>query len=78
MNDDLAHYESFLEIICDEINVKQLVIENSTIKGLKVIYNHDTIKGGGYTEVLHNGEVVNAPRTAVILIKSFLSQEVSH
>jgi hypothetical protein len=73
MNRDLAYYEGFLEIMADEINVKQVIIQGP-FEGLELVYHHDTINGGGYSEVRHNGKVVHAPKTALILAKSFVEQ----
>jgi hypothetical protein len=77
MKQDLKYYESFLEIMADEINVKQIVIE-SPYEGLSVVYYHDTIKGGGHSEVVKNGKIIDAPKTRLILLESYFKQLASH
>jgi ADP-dependent phosphofructokinase/glucokinase len=65
---DQAHYETLLDTICDEINVKEIHLESPQIPSVHVIYN---VNDGFRVEF--EGNVVDAPKTTEIIVKAFFS-----
>jgi hypothetical protein len=74
---ELLYYEHLLQIVTDELNVKELklAIAHADGKELSVSYHYDTLAGKSIGfRILLDGTEVSAPRTLLMVLRTHFNK----